>query len=122
MKLSYNTVESLLIKIEHELTDILFDWTPYDVKEELDKKGITVIEYQKEKTKDFENEIKTLWPTIEPHMKRYCKIFEEPTIKSPEKLFEFLNNMATKGKKASEESVIVADNNGNVISRNEGLN
>ena len=75
-----------------------------------------------EKTKDFENDIKTLWPTIEPHMKRYCKIFEEPTIKSPEKLFEFLNNMATKGKKASEESVIVADNNGNVISRNEGLN
>jgi predicted SnoaL-like aldol condensation-catalyzing enzyme len=56
------------------------DLVRYHTEEELKLKGIDKATYLQEFLINYENDIKELWPSLEPHMKEYCKLWEEPVV------------------------------------------
>jgi len=105
MKLSYNTVDSLLVKIQEELFNINMDHLPLDVEDNLKKEGKSKVDFQKEQLQDFQNDIKTLWPAITPHIAKFCASFEEKAVKSPDELFAMLQRIAREELQATKDSV-----------------
>ena len=105
MKLSYNTVDSLLVKIQEELFNINMDHLPLDVEDTLKKEGKSKADFQKEQLQDFQNDIKTLWPAIIPHITKFCASFEEKVVKSPDELFAMLQKIAREELQATKDSV-----------------
>ena len=110
MKLSFDTVDTLLNAIKDRIfEEVYFDHIPYWREEELKLKGIDKATYLQEFLINYENDIKQLWPLLEPHMKEFCKLWEEPIVKSASELNRMLQKLAKEERDASKESVQVFD-------------
>jgi hypothetical protein len=111
MKLSFDTVDTLLNAVKDRIChEVYIGVIPYHTEEELKLKGIDKATYLQEFLINYENDIKELWPSLEPHMKEYCKLWEEPVVKSASELNRMLQKLAKEESDASSESVQVFDN------------
>ena len=106
MKLNFETVDTLLNAMKDRIfEEVYIGLIPYHTEQELKSKGIEKVTYIEEFVTAYEKDVEELWHLLEPHMKKYCKLWEEPVVKSARELSKMLQRLAKEESDASKESV-----------------